>query len=733
MHFLALIVSALPWFPTPLSLWGLGLLAIAGLLSRVFLLSVLALVALLQEVHIRSSVANLWPETMESQACFGEMRVDRVITRADAFVSLSGAWLNGVCDVLTTNDRLKVVLTSNETIQVGDQLVGRFLLKPIVAMVNPGAFDARRHALAEGWRGQATIAAAEIRPAEGIRGATQGSISTWPQPLQGLTLALLFGEKDRIDPRLRNVFEGFGLSHILAISGLHVGIVLAACWWLFAESPWPGDPRYRVILRAAVVCGASVSLVFWTVSSPSVVRAGLMASLFSLLPLWDRRIGLGAVLSLTVCLILLLQPTAVLSTGLLMSAGAVALIAALMWANPSTHWTSLIRLQFGFSLLLAPILSLTLGFVYPWLGIIANLLVVPMLPILLLVLLGLVLTHWMWGFQTLNAALDTALDILELWLNSSLFSQTPSDLVLWILMCLGLLLCLPRPVPARILAVGLMPIGLTIFPSDPIRLSIHDIGQGSAATLQVGAESLLLDLGAGQADRWSRVSQFYPQIHDPERIRISVSHGDLDHIGGLSEVLNRASVPLSVEGGGSLPGLFRQCTDLRMGEVVVDVLWPIDLLLDSENHRSCVLLIEAFGRRILMLGDADWLAEAWVIRALRDRGILGQIDMVVVSHHGASDGSSPSFARLVGATAALISVGRQNPYGHPHPEVIKRWRASGAEIYRTDLDGALRIDLKSGTIQRERQRDLRRWNHWSDGRPRDRGFDQLRARSQADG
>ena len=117
---------------------------------------------------------------------------------------------------------------------------------------------------------------------------------------------------------------------------------------------------------------------------------------------------------------------------------------------------------------------------------------------------------------------------------------------------------------------------------------------------------------------------------------------------------------------------------------------------------------------MLILGDADWLAEAWVIRQLSDRNLLGRIDAVVVSHHGAEDGSSPSFVRFVGAKDALISVGRHNRYGHPHSEVLARWQASGASIFRTDLDGALTYDFSSGSTTPLRQRAPTRWNLWSD-------------------
>lgn len=714
MLFLALIVSALPWFPTPFSVWGLIALGLMAFLSQARWLGWLVLLLLLQELRLQSDVDRLWPEAHRPAHCDGQVVIDRVITRTPEFSSVSARWHEGDCADLDVGDGLKVTIERAPEMRPGDQLAGSFRLKPIVAMVNTGGFDARRHALASGWRGQASIRQPTVLSETSLRLSAQARVDQWPQPLKGLLLALLFGEKDQLDDTMQSVFAGLGLSHILAISGLHVGVVLALCWWGFARSPWPTDPRARVILRAIVVSIAAWTVAYWTLWSDSVVRAALMATLFSLLPLVDRPLRLGAVLGLTLCGVLLLEPTATLSTGLLMSGGAVGLIALLFWANPSQPIASLIRMQLGFSLILASVLSLFLGFVYPWLGLLANLLFVPFLPIVLVILFGSLL----WPVEALidvfNTGLMACIHLLDTLVQHTLFSAIPSDSVLWLLLSLGLLLCIPWPVSRMACGIGMVALVTTWGSKEPVQLTVHDIGQGSAATLQVGTHTLIMDLAAGQADRWSRVDQFYPSVTDPSALQISVSHADLDHSGGLSDVLNQSPIPLSIEGGGSLPGLMRTCQSKTLGTVRIEVLWPSKTFLDSENHQSCVLLIESEARRVLMLGDADWLAEAWVIRQLSDRNLLGRIDAVVVSHHGAEDGSSPSFVRFVGAKDALISVGRHNRYGHPHSEVLARWQASGASIFRTDLDGALTYDFSSGSTTPLRQRAPTRWNLWSD-------------------
>ena len=712
MLFLTLIVSALPWFPTPLSLWGLGILFFAALLSRVRSLALIALLLVIQETRIDYSLERLWPEHADQVTCIGRMVVDQILTRGEAFSSLSGRWISSGCENLNPEDSVKTVVMGRDDLRAGDTIEGAFRFKPIVALVNSGGFDARRHALAEGWRAQASIKHPTVISHQTTRLRTHQTLDAWPQPLKGFALALMFGEKDQLNSTLRSVFEGLGLAHLLAISGLHVGIVLALCWWGFGKSPWPKDPRLRAVFRSFVVSFAAFFVAQWTLSSPSVVRAGLMASLFSLLPLLDRRVGLIAVLALTMFCILAVNPMATLSTGLLMSAGAVAMIGLMVWARPGLTVGSLLRMQLGFGMLFAPTLSALLGFVYPWLGFIANLIIVPLLPCVLVLLMALLVFAMEEPIQWLNFGLEHAMASLEFLLRGTLFAETPSDSVLWILICLGLMLCVPAPWPKW--PVALLAIGLTCLLSIPsgIKLWVHDIGQGSAATLQMERDSVVMDLAAGQVDQWSRIGEIYPQVVDPSRLSISVSHADLDHIGGLHDLLNRAPIPMRIEGGGTLPGLLHRCSGLQNQQVKIEVLWPTERFLDSENHQSCVLLIESFGHHVLMLGDADWLAEAWVLRALDARNLLGRVETVVVSHHGASDGSNPSLVSLLGAKHALVSVGRHNRYGHPHRSVIDRWQAAGATVYRTDQHGALQLDFKRGEVSFERRRRPRRWNPW---------------------
>ncbi len=676
----------------------------------------------------------LWPESAQVVSCSGEVRVDRILTQAIDFSSASATWTRIDCPGFEEGSRVKLQAGPNYRFQTGDRVQGLFRLSPLIGFQNPGGFDARRHALANGWRVKAQLVDGEILPQTSQRSSQRDQTNAWPNPIRGLAQALLFGEKQALDPRVLAVFETLGLSHLLAISGLHVGLVLAALWWLAGRFVWPRHPHHRAIFRSGIVCIGAYFIASWTLFSPSVVRAGVMATLLSLIPLFGLRFTLHQVIAITLVWIVVFDPMIALSTGFLMSAGAVLLIAQILWATRTRGLIHLLVMQLGFSCVLAVLLSHWLGFDYPWLGILANLLIVPLLPLLLLVLATALVFDWVWLIAVANTVISWGVETLELLLFRTNFGVIPSEWVLACLFALGASVLLPKPSPRWSFLALVIPLMFQFESREVDRLVIHDVGQGSASTLISGTTRAIFDLAAGQAERWSRTGQFLPMSRGFDLAAILISHGDMDHSGGLVSALRQVSIPPVIEGGGSMGDWVRPChATHRLGDVLVELLWPIGPVEGSENRRSCVYLLSAHGRSVLMMGDADWFAESQVLKALHRRNLLGEIDVVVVSHHGARDGSNPSFVQLVGAKHALISVGQSNRYGHPHREVLAGWAEAGAQLHRTDLDGALTFDFRDGQVSRYRQTNPSRWSQEPIGQRSNGWSDQSIAGSRADG
>ena len=706
----SLIVSSLPWFPSALSPFFLILLAIMLVLSRLRWFALACVLLALQEIRITDHVDLMWSERMRSQTCEGIVVIDRISTQTRDFTSGSAVWKSVGCRALPQGSGLKLQVGPGYVLQPGDHIEGQFKLSPIVGLQNPGGFDARRHALGNGWLAKAVLLEGVVVPDQTKRAAARDRTINWPDPLRGLTQALLFGEKQALDQQLLDVFETLGLSHMLAISGLHVGLVLGALWWLMGRLGWPKHPLHRMYFRALIVCLGAYLISSWTLFSPSVVRASVMASLISCLPLLGVQLRLYQILAITLIGIVLFDPMIALSTGFLMSAGAVLLIAQILWASRSTGLTQLLWFQIAFSCVLATLLSLWLGFAYPWLGIVANVLIVPLLPLLLVLLTLCVTMQWSWLISQVNTLIDWCVSGLDWLLVQTNFGHIPSDWILGLLLIIGISTLLPKFSPRWSIALLLILLFIKPWTTHQSWLIVHDIGQGSAATLASQHSRAIFDLAAGQAGRWSRIGQFLPSSRGQSIDGIFVSHGDMDHSGGLVDTIQNIAIPNVVEGGGSLDGWLGSCRKKHLlGDVVVELLWPLYPVEGSENRQSCVYLLSSKGRYLLMMGDADWFSEAQVVKELNRRGLIGRIHAVVVSHHGARDGSNPSFVSLIGANHALVSVGRSNRYGHPHHDVLDRWIASGATIHRTDLDGALGFDFATGEVARYREDNPQRW------------------------
>lgn len=148
-------------------------------------------------------------------------------------------------------------------------------------------------------------------------------------------------------------------------------------------------------------------------------------------------------------------------------------------------------------------------------------------------------------------------------------------------------------------------------------------------------------------------------------------------------------------------------------EVRFDVLHPPRESYDAalkNNGRGCVVKVNARGSSVLIPADVERRSE----EALLARGASLASDVVIAGHHGSKTSSTVEFVEAVRPRAVVFSVGYRNRFGHPHPDVIARYRESGAALYRTDSDGAIRISIPpEGLMQITRYRDAYR-RYWLD-------------------
>ena len=271
----------------------------------------------------------------------------------------------------------------------------------------------------------------------------------------------------------------------------------------------------------------------------------------------------------------------------------------------------------------------------------------------------------------------------------------------WALSLLGaVMLLLPAGVPLR--GLGWPLLLLCVFP--PLKAVPHgemevlqlDVGQGLAILMRTRNHALLYDAGPrfGEFDIGQRV--VLPAIRKTGVTHLDmmlISHADADHAGGAQAVY--AGVPVARVLGGEQARL----PDSLNAELCAnDESWEWDGVLFSTwrwdqaregNQASCVLMIDAQGERLLLTGDIDVEAEQALIASGRDV----RADWLQSPHHGSRTSSSKNFLRAVSPRGVLISRGRNNAFGHPHPLVMSRYRWMGIATYDSAESGALNLQL----------------------------------------
>jgi len=254
------------------------------------------------------------------------------------------------------------------------------------------------------------------------------------------------------------------------------------------------------------------------------------------------------------------------------------------------------------------------------------------------------------------------------------------------------------------------------------KVEFLDVGQGDSALLTFpNGETMLID-GGGRVD-YSAKDEDEPFEPDVPRIgemvvseflwekgyshidRLVVSHADADHAQGLVDVARNFSVGEILIGatptGDSemselldlanrhsiLVRRIGRADAMEIGGVRIDVLWPVPSVeaVGSDNNSSLVMRIIHGDNTFLFTGDIEREAEASLLMA----GASLNASVVKVPHHGSRTSSTEEFVRAVNPRLAVIPIGNRSMFGHPHPEVVERWRATGAEVMTTGLKGTV--------------------------------------------
>ena len=582
--------------------------------------------------------------------------------------------------------------------------------------------------------------------AAGARWRARDAVARFIAPLNaqaaGVVTAILIGDRAGLDEDVIHGLQLAGTYHVIAISGGNVALLTALCFGLFRlvfRSP-------RLVALLTLVTTLAYAAVVG--GDPSVSRAVAVAVIYLTASLAGLQPSPTSTLRTSGLVLVVADPLVVCDVGAWLSFGAtlgILLIAprllhAIRWENAPRFLARVGRpiailtaATLAAEVVLLPISAAVFGRVTAA-GLLLNLIAIPAMAVVEVAGLATVsigplcppLGHLTAGLASRSAQILIASSAMVDWWpwlwwrvpgvsTLSVVGYYAAGAVLW---------WAPRPrwsrqtVPITVTVAVVMTAGASLVgqwpaPARPLRVSLIDVGQGDAILVQCPTgPALLIDTGGspGSFDVGARVVTPAVWALGVRALTwLALTHGDRDHAGGAYGVTEDLSpkeiweaIPVSLNRDlARLRGLassrdiawrtVRAGARLDVGAVQIDTVHPPEPDWERphvRNDDSMVLRIR-YGRVALLLtGDAGAEFEARLPGNFADTPIR----ILKVGHHGSRTSTSERLVSALRPQVALISVGRGNAFGHPSPDVIDRLRRAGAEVFRTDRDGAISVE-----------------------------------------
>jgi len=616
-------------------------------------------------------------------------------------------------------------------------------------LLNPGGYDFERRAIE-----QDIAATGHVKSTGMNRRLAKGEgIDHWRESISQriqvqvaseqsrFVQALALGDTRRLSDSDWQVLRATGLTHLIAISGFHVGLVAGfaalGCYLFYFLFPrlgrvWPRQQSMAMsamLLAFAYTALAGFALPTW--------RTFLMIAVVAMAKLSRRPIRISQSLALALIAILIFDPLAVLAPGFWLSFVGVAWLVWCLPSNPGqtsltrmqqlrvflqSQWVALLGLLplsiwfFGQTSLLGPVTNLV-GI--PWISLI----VVP------LALLGLLFSSLHLGAATFFWQLSAGamqllwwcLEKVSDWPQALVWLPEPSLLNLTLAMAGAFILLLPKALPGKWLAIFLfLPLIYPDLDSPEYRevdIAVIDVGQGLSILVRTKDHAMLYDAGPAKLGGFDAgESVVVPALHAVgirKLDRIVVSHGDSDHAGGLAAVQKAYPAASVLASEGSLKTKSIPCLREEKWEwdgVSFEFLHPPAFFPYLANESSCVLRIEAGGHVALLTGDIGKHIES---RLVKEQPEKIDADVMLVPHHGSETSSSAEFLDVVSPSLALIASGADNRFGHPRQSVLDKYQQRGIELATSPRHGWMSTRMnKNGLKWREiRRQDAARYWH----------------------
>ncbi|RTE86944.1 MULTISPECIES: DNA internalization-related competence protein ComEC/Rec2 [Gammaproteobacteria] len=625
-------------------------------------------------------------------------------------------------------------------------------LKPSAATLNPGLFDYQKYLARHRIRllGSVTegkkLSSARALSVAAMRQHAFEALEQERDELgyAGLILALGLGERQWLTTEQWDTLRRTGLSHVVAISGLHLSLVFTFCILLLKRcvsvrwlSKWSYFHRHSELLnrvRKILIFASGFALAFFYAALAgfpiTTLRALILILVVGFAMLSREHSGMLKIWFYAVLLILWLDPLAYLDTGFWLSICAVLSIFVWHWRervassqNLVRKWQILWRFEVMLLIMLLPVSILFFQGI-AWLAPVTNVLLIPVFTALLIpITLISIVASWFWPqlantlwwlldkvYQAMFSVLDRVAAAEFAWF------EVWDPFWGWWLFASVLCCYLPFRFKYKVAVFVTLVIFAALYAlnksSSAFAIHVLDVGQGNAIVIEQGGRSAVIDTGPAYHTGYSAGASTVIPFLKRRGLILDwgvVSHQHLDHSGGQAALQEAFPNALWLDNNNAAQGCYFG-QHWRWQEVTVRVLAPLPGPRFGQNNDSCVISVEYQNQRVLLPGDSGYINELRLYGRYQD---MLKHDILLVSHHGSKRSSQPEFLDAVAPDIAVVSRGFANQFGMPNQEVLARYANRNIDFYDTGRHGQVSLLFKENEWQVRLARPLENtpWFH----------------------
>ena len=546
------------------------------------------------------------------------------------------------------------------------------------------------------------------------RWLTEALEATFPKDVFPFAQALLLGDTSAIDYETDTEFKISGIRHVIAVSGLHVSILVALL------SAVTFHRRF-----VTVPVGLAVLVLFAALAgfSPSVSRACIMAGLMLLAMLFGREYDGPTALAFAAGVMLLCNPLVITSVSFQLSVASVAGIylftdrlrrwlLSLLGKNRMLRWTTWISASVSVTLgamaLTTPLCAYYFGMV-SLVGVVTNLLTLWVVSGIFYGCMAVCVLYALWGSAAAVLGWIVAWPIRYVLFIAGIMADVPLAavymnspyLVAWLVfvyILLAVFLLDERRSPKQLICCGTLALAIALLASwnkpeeDGTVLTVLDVGHGQCVLLETEGTVWMVDCGGDYDEMCADTAASYLLSRGIECLDgLILTHMDADHAGGAELLLSRVDTKLLVlpEEHTDIAGenTLWASENLRIGVGEASIHIYVPTYPGTGNEKSLCVLFDTEKCDILITGDRDGFGERMLLR----RNAIPDVDILVAGHHGSAHSTSEELLSAVRPEIVCISAGADNPFGNPAPELLDRLADFGCTVYRTDLHGTITI------------------------------------------